>query len=344
MAATLSTDMDNTDKIVKTIAGCHEMGIVILPPDINLSEKEFKVTGNSILFGLEAVKGVGSAAIESIIDARNVDGPFTSINNFFERVDQRKVNKKVVESLIKAGSFDSLGVTRSKAMELLNTSLNGSSRNLSLQLLDSRASSASLLPTRPNSRPEWNTEEMLKHEKESLGFYITGHPLTKYDKLLKRMGTKRLSELGDVPDDSEVRIGGIVTAVKKIQTKAKAEMMAYCTIEDPEGHVHVIVFPELYRNSLSLLQKDTPVLIKGTVDKTERGIKIVSTEISGLDSLEDRIGHKVEVNLTLPLSGPSRLQDLRSVILDDATGNSSLPENYSQECRDPHRDGDEDIL
>jgi DNA polymerase-3 subunit alpha len=165
---------------------------------------------------------------------------------------------------------------------------------------------------------------MLKHEKESLGFYITGHPLTKYDKLLKRMGTKRLSELDEVPDDSEVKIGGIVTAVKKIQTKAKAEMMAYCTIEDPEGHVDVIVFPELYRNSLSLLQKDTPVLIKGTVDKTEKGIKIVSTEISGLDSLEDRIGHKVEVNLTLPLSGPSSLQDLRSVILDDSKGKFPL--------------------
>ena len=101
-------------------------------------------------------------------------------------------------------------------------------------------------------------------------------------------------------------------------------MMAYCTIEDPEGHVDVIVFPELYRNSLSLLQKDTPVLIKGTVDKTEKGIKIVSTEISGLDSLEDRIGHKVEVNLTLPLSGPSRLQDLRSVILDDSNGKFPL--------------------
>ncbi len=324
MAATLSTDMDNTDKIVKTIAGCHEMGIVILPPDINLSGKEFKVTGNSILFGLEAVKGVGSAAIESIIDARNADGPFESINNFFERVDQRKVNKKVVESLIKAGSFDSLGITRSKAMELLNTSLNGSPRNLSLQLFGQQSIFGGSPSDETEQSPEWSTEEMLKHEKESLGFYITGHPLTKYDKLLTRIGTKRLSELDEVPDDSEVKIGGIVTAVKKIQTKAKAEMMAYCTIEDPEGHVEVIVFPELYRNSLTLLQKDTPVLIKGTVDKTEKGIKIVSTEISGLDSLEDRIGHKVEVNLTLPLSETSSLQDLRSVILNDSKGQFPL--------------------
>ncbi len=145
MAATLSADMDNTDKIVKSIAGCREMGIEILPPDINLSGKEFKVIGNSIRFGLEAVKGVGSAAIESIIEARNADGPFTSLTNFFERVDQRKVNKKVVESLIKAGAFDSLGITRAKAMEMMNRSLNGSSRALASRCSASRAFSARLL-------------------------------------------------------------------------------------------------------------------------------------------------------------------------------------------------------
>ncbi len=333
MAATLTSDMDTTDKIVKTIAGCREMGIGILPPDINLSGKEFKVNGNSILFGLEAVKGVGSAAIESIIDARNADGPFTSVTNFFERVDQRKVNKKVVESLIKAGSFDSLGVTRSYAMELLSTSLNGSSRCLSPMLFGRQDMFGGPSGDENPSSSEWDTEEMLRHEKESLGFYITGHPLTKYDKLLVRLGAKKLSELEDAPDNSEIKIGGILTAIKKIQTKAKAEMMAYCTIEDPEGHAEVIVFPELYRNSLSLLQKDTPLLIKGIVDKTEKGIKIVSNEISRLDALENRMGHKVEINLKA-LPDTAGLRVLKSIIEADGKG------NYPLYLRIVHNDAD----
>ena len=323
MAATLTSDMDTTDKIVKTIAGCREMGIGILPPDINLSGKEFKVNGNSILFGLEAVKGVGSAAIESIIDARNADGPFTSVTNFFERVDQRKVNKKVVESLIKAGSFDSLGVTRSYAMELLSTSLNGSSRCISPMLFGRQDMFGGPPGDEKPLSSEWDTEEMLRHEKESLGFYITGHPLTKYDKLLVRLGAKKLSELDDAPADSEIKVGGILTAIKKIQTKAKAEMMAYCTIEDSEGHAEVIIFPELYRNSLSLLQKDTPLLIKGIVDKTEKGIKIVSNEISRLDALENRMGHKVEINLKV-LPDTAGLRVLKSIIEADGKGNYPL--------------------
>src|SRR4030043_475181 len=132
MAATLSADMDNTDKIVKSINECREMGISILPPDINQSEQEFKVISNSIRFGLEAVKGVGAAAIESIIEARNEEGPFASLVNFLPRVDSRKVNKKVIESLIKAGAFDSLGISRAGATDLMEKTLNGNSRTIAL--------------------------------------------------------------------------------------------------------------------------------------------------------------------------------------------------------------------
>ncbi len=324
MAATLSADMDNTDKIVKTITGCREMGIEVLPPDINLSGKEFKVIGKSIRFGLEAVKGVGSAAIESIIEARDADGPFRSINNFFERVDPRKVNKKVLESLIKAGAFDSLGITRCHAMECMSTTLNGSSKAYSAKMMGQQSIFGDL-PEEEAASPqeEWSKEERLRYEKESLGYYITGHPLTKYDKLLEKMHTKKLSELDEVEDGQEVKIGGIITAIKKIQTKAKAEMMAYLTLESPEGHAEVIVFPELYRNSLSFLNKDVPLLVKGTVDKTEKGIKIVSTEISGLDSIEHK-GHKVEIHLRFPLTDTDRLQLLKAVVSEDSKGKYPL--------------------
>ncbi len=323
MAATLSADMDNTDKIVKSIAGCFEMGIQILPPDINFSGKEFKVVGNSIRFGLEAVKGVGSSAIESIIDSRNTAGVFLSLSNFFEKVDQRKVNKKVVESLIKSGAFDSLDITRAQAIELMTRVLNGSSK-ISTALFLGQQSIFGESPEETGTAQEWSEEERLKYEKEALGFYITGHPLTKYDRLLDKIGTKKTSELDEIPDGQEIKIGGILTSIKKVQTKSKAEIMAYCTLEDPVGHVEIIVFPDLYRAKLSVLQKDTPLLVEGTLDKTEKGVKIVSTEISKLDSVDTKMGRKVEISLRLPMTGESHLQTLKSLLLSNGKGKYPL--------------------
>jgi DNA polymerase-3 subunit alpha len=317
MAATLSADMDNNDKIVKSINECREMGISILPPDINQSGQEFKVIGNSIRFGLEAVKGVGAAAIESIIESRNADMPFTSVVNFFQRVDSRRVNKKVIESLIKAGAFDSLDTSRAVAMETMGKMLNGSSRTIALG--QQNIFGSSLEEIEGNNR-EWDEFELLKHEKEALGFYITGHPLTKYRKQLERMNVKKTSELENISDGEEVQIGGILRSIKKIQTRAKAEIMAYCTLEDAEGSIEVIVFPQLYRASLPILQKDTLLLVKGTVDKTEKGVKIVSTEISRLDELESKkVGTtrnrgRVEIIFRQPLSNSSSLQLLRSLL------------------------------
>lgn len=310
MAATLSADMDNTDKIVKSINECREMGISILPPDINQSGQEFKVIGNSIRFGLEAVKGVGAAAIESIIEARNEEGPFASLVNFLHMVDSRKVNKKVIESLIKAGAFDSLDTSRAGAMELMEKTLNGNSRTIALGQ-QSIFGSASEDTTESNR--EWDEFELLKHEKEALGFYITGHPLTKYGKQLEKINAKKTSELEDVNDGEEVLIGGILRTIKKIQTRSKAEIMAYCTLEDADGSIEVIVFPQLYRASLPIIQKDMLLLVKGTIDKTEKGIKIVSTEISRLDDLEAKKG-RVEINFKHPLSNSSGLQILRSLL------------------------------
>jgi len=324
MAATLSADMDNTDKIVKSIAACREMEIAILPPDINLCGKEFKVSGNSIRFGLEAVKGVGSSAIESIIASRNTDGPFTSVSQFFDRVDQRKVNKKVLECLIKAGAFDSLGMTRLKAMELMNRVFNGSSKIHTARAFGQQSIFSDIVEEHTENLKEYNDEERLKYEKEALGFYITGHPLTKYSKQLEKIGTKKTSELEETPDGKEITIGGILRSIKKIQTKSNAEIMAYCTLEDPEGNIEVIVFPDLYRNRLPLLHKEALLLIRGTLDKTEKGIKLISTEISRLDELETKRGHKVEIGLRYPLGDTVSLQRLRSILLSQSKGEYPL--------------------
>ncbi|HYA32030.1 MAG TPA: DNA polymerase III subunit alpha [Thermodesulfovibrionales bacterium] len=305
MAATLSTDTDNTDKIVKSIAECRKMFIDILPPDINESGQEFKVMGKAIRFGLEAVKGVGSAAIESILSTREKDGLFLSIEDFLRRMDGKKVNKKVIESLIKAGAFDSFGIRRAKAFAMLSGAANGESSIGSLFAQQDIFGEGAVRETE-----EWDEMTLLRHEKEALGFYITGHPLSRFRDALVGMRIKGISELEESNDKDEVHVAGVVSSIKKIKTKGTSESMAYLTLEDEEGSVEAIVFPELYRNKEEVLQKERLVVVKGTIDKTEKGIKIVSREIAGLEQLIAESGHqRVEVTLKPHLSS----DDLRNL-------------------------------
>jgi DNA polymerase-3 subunit alpha len=310
MAATLSSDTDNTDKIVKSIAECRKMSIDILPPDINQSGKEFRVSGKAIRFGLEAVKGVGGAAIESMLDVREQDGLFTSMEDFLRRVDGRKVNKKVVESLIKAGAFDSFGMLRARALAMFNNAANGD------------ASMGSLFDQQNifgegggEEEEEWDEMTLLRYEKDALGFYITGHPLSRYREALSAMKIMRMSELEESTDKEEVQVAGVVSAIKKIKTKGRSESMAYLTLEDEEGSAEVIVFPELYKTMAAVLVKESLVTVKGTVDKTEKGIKIVSREVTGLEDLIARNGaQKMEITLQKNSLPPANLRALKELL------------------------------
>ena len=310
MAATLSMDIHDTDKIVKSINECRQMKIDILPPDINLSGSEFRVVENSIRFGLAAVKGVGAAAIESIVVARDADGPFTSIADFTGRADTRKVNKKVLESLVKAGAFDSLGIKRAAAMDSLTTILNGaSSRNTGQQSIFGEESfeQAPLLE-------EWEDAELLRNEKESLGFYITGHPLTKYDMLLTKLKAKKTTELENIPDRADIIIGGILRSIKKKNVKSTGDLMAYVTLEDSEGSVEVIVFPELYKNSVHVLKKDMLLLINGTTDKDEKGVRIRGREISNLEDAGKINLRRMEIRLDDSVGSSKNLLSIRDLV------------------------------
>lgn len=303
MAATLSADIDNTEKIVKSINECRKMSIEILPPDINLSEREFVISGRAIRFGLEAVKGVGGAAAESIIEEREKGEGFGSFDDFMHRTETAKVNKKVAESLIKAGAFDSvekgaedgglpaaLGRIRRDALKRLGSS-NG--HNLSLGLFGPEEGKED------GEADGWEEAELLKCEKEALGFYVTGNPLTKYRDALSGLNVKSASDLEELPDKEEVDVAGIVQNVRKLRTKGKSEMMAYLALEDDEGSFEAIVFPELYRANAGLIMKDKRLLVRGTVDRSEKGVKIVAREVTSLDDFikEGVEGKRVEISL-----------------------------------------------
>ncbi len=309
MAATLSADADNTDKIVKSIAECRKMSIDILPPDINESGREFKVIGKAIRFGLEALKGVGSAAIESILSVREKGGLFESIEGFFRRIDGKKVNRKVIESLIKAGAFDSFGIRRERAFSMLEGAANGDAIAGNFFAQQNFFGEGS-----DGKTDEWDEMTLLRHEKEALGFYITGHPLSRFREALLAMKIRGISELEESNDKDEVQVAGVVSTIKKIKTKGKSESMAYLTIEDEEGSVEAIVFPDLYRTRAEVLQKERLVVVKGTIDRTEKGTKIVSREIAGLEDLIAENGHqRVEVFLGSHLSAEDLL-NLKSLL------------------------------
>ncbi|MDA8241775.1 MAG: DNA polymerase III subunit alpha [Nitrospiraceae bacterium] len=310
MAATLSSDRNDTDKIVKSINECRKMKIEILPPDINLSGREFKVIGNSIRFGLEAVKGVGGAAIESVLEVRTGDGPFQSVADFVGRVDTRKVNKKVLESLVKAGAFDSLGVTRASAMQTVTGLLNGGPRKDDGQTSMFGDEPAAAVP----EAPEWDEAELLRNEKEALGFYITGHPLSRYDLQLRRIRARKTSDLEGAADKEEVVIGGVLRGIKKKNVKSTGDLMAYLTLEDDEGSIEVIVFSELYKSVNLLLKKDALMLIKGSIDRDEKGVRVRAREVLGLENAGKAGLKRLEIALRDPDSCRDRLQDIRTLV------------------------------
>ena len=282
MAALLTCDMDNTDKVVKNIADCREQGIEVLPPDINMSGLSFTVVGNSMRFGLGAVKGVGTAAVEAILEARS-SGSFKDIFDFCERVDMRKANKKTLEAMVKCGAFDSTGAARSALMEGLEQAM-AYGQKVQEELNSAQVSlfgTADVVQVRggANRLPavaEWHDKEKLAYEKEALGFLITGHPLDRYVDDIRRLASCDIVNLAEQAEGGEVRICGIVSALKEIITKkGMGDRMGFVTIEDQSGSVEVTVFSDVYAAAVPLLKSDDPLLVVGKLEKGEKGAKIL---------------------------------------------------------------------
>jgi DNA polymerase-3 subunit alpha len=289
MAALLTSEKDNRDKIISHISSCREMGLKVLPPDINESLSDFSVVGEQIRFGLAAVKNVGVGAIESIISAREKDGRFLSIVDFCERVDPKRINKRVIESLIKCGAYDSTGHKRRPLItcyEDIMEKAQRRQRELSscqanfldkFEMRGNAPSSGSMDYVLPDL-PEWDHNELLKNEKETIGFYITGHPMSRFSELLGLIVNADSSTLSGKTDHEAVLLAGIVSNIREVTTRRK-ETMAYVTLEDLKGSASVIFFPDVYRSAYELLHGEEPLLIKGTLDVAEDSNKVIAAEV-----------------------------------------------------------------
>ncbi|HNS53157.1 MAG TPA: DNA polymerase III subunit alpha, partial [Syntrophales bacterium] len=322
MAALLTSEKGNRDKVIKHISVCKEMGIPVLPPDINQSALDFSVDGGNIRFGLAAVKNVGESAIESIIDSRNKEGPFKSFLDFCSRVDLRKINKRVVESLIKCGAFDSLRYGRRRLMEGFERVMDAGQRRQDQKFSDQ----AGLFdgPDSPSADPavsekdllpdveEWDHGEILLYEKETLGFYITGHPLLRYAEKLKLITDADSERIAEMHDKDSVTVAGIVSHKREVPTRRK-EMMAYVTIEDLKGSYTGIVFADTYRNFRELLDSDAPLLFKGTLDVTEESSRLVIAEVHRLADYDGICFNSIHVTFDAGRMEDDRLEQLREI-------------------------------
>ncbi|MCD5390570.1 DNA polymerase III subunit alpha [candidate division NPL-UPA2 bacterium] len=294
MAALLTSEMGNTDKVVAYINECREMGIGVLPPDVNESYAQFTVVGNDIRFGLAAVKNVGEGAIQSIIESREKEGRFKSLYQFCEEVDLRLVNKRVIESLIKCGAFDSLRIRRSQLMAILDNAVAAAQDIQKARQKGQRTFFEDLEGEEDFKRdslsipdiPEWPENKLLSFEKGTIGFYVTGHPLAKYENLIRSFATATTAQLGNFPDGEGVTLGGIIGGIRKMMTR-KGERMAFFNLEDLEGMVRVTVFPAVFEKFSSLLKDDAAVLVKGRVDLQHERLKITAGEIILLDEAGD---------------------------------------------------------
>jgi DNA polymerase-3 subunit alpha len=292
MAALISSVMSTKDKVPFFVARCEEMGIEILPPDVNLSDHEFTVVKGNIRFGLDAVKGVGYQAVEAIKRARAEGGEFGSLWDFCERVDNRAVNKKAIEALIKCGAFGSTGASRKGMLAVLEQAQGagqkaqqdaqiGQGSIFDLQEAtghgESQAQSAPAPGSglmRPSHPPipaeEFDQAQLLAVEKEAIGLFISAHPLKPLREALRARVDCALGALADRRDKDWVTIGGIITEAKRIRTRA-GEPMLFATLDDLEGAVEVLVFGKALAEHEGALAVDQVVIVKGRVDHKEAG-------------------------------------------------------------------------
>ena len=332
MAALISTVMSTKDKVPFFVNRCAEMGIEVLPPDVNSSDHGFVVSGKSIRFGLDAVKNVGHQAVQAILDARRKDGEFTSIWDFCERVDTRAVNKRAVECLVKCGALDSTGASRRGMLEVLPSATSFGQKAQedsrmgqgSIFDLGGGAADAGEGPSHhhpPIITEEFDQRELLRLEKETLGTYLSSHPLADVKDALKARVDCSLSSLGEKQDGSWVTVGGIVTEFKR-HTSKNGSLMSFATLDDVEGQVELLVMGKAYEASREFLAVGTIVIVRGRLDHKGRGeTKLVAQEVELFEPTEDEVtkgrarqAGPFRLTINAAEFGVSLIEDLKSIL------------------------------
>lgn len=303
MAALMTSIMDNVTKVSEYILACRNMGIGILPPDINEGVSGFSVSGNSIRYGLSAIKSVGRAVVDVIISERETGGPFSTLEDFVSRMSNREVNKRTLESFIKSGSLDSLPGTRKQKLYVSSELLENKAREKKT-VMEGQMSFFDIAPEEDKGNfqvsfpdvGEFDKETLLAFEKETLGIYVSGHPMEAYQELWQKNVTARTSDFivdedghTVVEDNSTVVVGGMITA-KKVKTTRTSQLMAFVSLEDMVGTVEALVFPKIYEKNKQYLTEDSKVFLRGRASIGDDPVgKLVCEEVIPFSAIPNEL-------------------------------------------------------
>ncbi|MCM8772281.1 MAG: DNA polymerase III subunit alpha [Candidatus Omnitrophica bacterium] len=321
MTALLNSEIGNSDKIAEYIEECERMNIWVLPPDICESDEKFKIFGNDIIFGLAAIKNVGSAAVKSILESRK-SGKFISLYDFCERVNLRSVNKKVIESLVKAGAFDYLEIPRSQLFAMIDDAIEHGSKMQKVkdgnqfEIFTSKETKK-LIPTLNKeaitSLPEWPQIKLLTYEKEMLGVYLSGHPVEKYIPLIK-IYSMPLNYIEKIKEGEEVIWGGILTDIKRTTTRKKGEKMAIGEIENMDGKIIALFYPNIYNEYSTIIRVNSLIFVKGKLKKEGEEIKIIVDDVANVNNVKEKFLKKIEIDLKLPIEN-EKLVKIKEILI-----------------------------
>jgi len=339
MAAVLSADMDKTDKVVTMIAECRDMKLKVLPPDINRCEYAFVVLDDeTVLYGLGAIKGLGQAAIDTVLEVRRQGGEFRDLFDFCRRIDLRRVNRRVLESLIKAGALDSLGTHRAALAGSLNLALAaaeqaGRAREAQQDDLFGMSETGATADTTASvaryvELPPWSEELRLEGEKETLGLYLTGHPIARYEQELARFVDSSIAELKPT-ENRTIVVAGLVVGMRAMQTR-RGDRMAFVTLDDRTGRLELAVFSDLFERYRTLLAKDVLLVVEGqvSVDEYSGGFKMSAERIYNMDQARDAFASHIEIDLDAGLAGAGLFNELQQILKPATPGNCPVHVQY----------------
>jgi DNA polymerase-3 subunit alpha len=324
MAATLTSEMGDTDRIVKLIDDCRRRGINVLPPDVNESGKDFRVVGTAIRFGLVAIKNVGSSAIETVMCAREKGGKFENLFSFCRRVDLRLVNRKCLESLVQAGAFDTMGPHRARHFENIERAMSFGQAAQSpgsigqANLFETGGVSTVAYPVLLDQEP-WSELVKLAREKNVLGFYVSGHPLLRFESEINEFANVHLGDASGVRAGSTVRACGIVTSVRRKVDK-RNNMMAFVGLEDFSGKGECIVFADAYARYQSILQPDGMVMVVGRGEINGEMLRILVQEVYPLEQVREKFTRSIVLSIRTDSVREDTIRELRQ-LLEQNQGN-----------------------
>jgi len=322
-AALLTSEAGNTEKVVKYINEARGMGIRVLPPDVHQSSLYFTPVGEDIRFGLAAVKNVGENTAKAICEARGARGDFLNIYGFCSAIEPRFLNRRVLESLVKAGAMDCFHAPRARLWAAIEGAMNHGQkmehqRTVGQHGLFRPGSGSTSIDEAQSILPEaedWSEDQQLSGEHSVLGFYVSGHPLDKYAGRLREMGTVELGAMEARHNGEELEIAGIITQTRAMRSKRGARW-AICSVQDRTGGVEVLVFPEAFQKFEHLLRPATPLLIRGRVNVEEAGTRFVAAEIRLLDKIADRGPSLMRVRVDLRAVDTGTLDELQKILAE----------------------------